>query len=673
MEKSNRSSKYKWNSVKTKLIAGMTAVAIIPTISIAVVSNAITQNVIGKQYGQATLQVTKQASDSLDYKIQGVVSQISLLSNNVDFKQFYQNPENAKYGNFLLNDTLNTNNEYLNVYFATTKNQMVLAPASQLPPGIDWTSRVWYKGAVNNDGKPFYSPPYKDAVTNKLVLTISQAVKDDSGNLVGVIGIDLSMDNFSKSMKSIQIGKNGYMTIIGNDGNYIYNPDSKKIGSALPTNLALADDLKKQNEGNSEYQLNGVDKFSSFTTNNRTGWKFISVLDKSEITNDANYIRNIGWLLTIVFGVLSAVCAYFLGKRISRNITTVKDALETASHGDFTARVSVNTNDEFKELEQSFNDTMEQLSASLRKVGVTSKTVLDTSAHLSIMTKETNAALSEVALAIEEIAQGANLQARNVQTSSDQMRNLSNQLDDVSDSTEEMNTVSDRSMELSGKGLERIVLLSEKSNETKTTTSEVASIVNEVDVRMEEINSIIDVITKITDQTNLLSLNASIESARAGEHGRGFAVVANEVRNLAEQSRASAVEIKRIVDSIKLVVKNAVNAMERTNKAVHEQEDAVSETKSIFNDILSAVRDLGQKVADVETSIKGSHSNKEVVSQEIESIIAVSQQTAAATEEVSASTEEISATMNSFTQHSNGLKELSEQLDNEIKKFKLGE
>ncbi|NRD79392.1 methyl-accepting chemotaxis protein [Bacillus sp. BRMEA1] len=663
--------KFKWNRVNHKLVAGMTAVAIIPTITIAIISNVVTQNIIDKQTTQNNLQLSEQISTSLDYKIEGVANQVHLLANNINFTQYYQNPMNSQYGYYLLDGTLKTNKDYAFVYYGTSKKELLSAPTTELPKDYDPTQRDWYQGAVAKDGKIFYSEPYKDEGTGQLVLTIAQAVKDQSGNIVGVLGIDLNMDNFSKAMEKIKIGNKGYMTIVGDDGKYIYNPDAKKIGTDFPKNIW--NNVNKDDEGSSNFQLNGSDEFSTFTTNKNTGWKFISIEDRSEITQTANSIRNIGWILTAIFGVLSALSAYILGKRISKNINTVKSALETAAQGDFTARVSVNTNDEFKDLEESFNDTMEQLSISLRKVGETSKTVFDTSAHLSMMTSETNAALSEVALAIEEIAQGANLQARNVQTSSDQMRDLSNQLDDVHVSTEDMNSVSQRSMELSSKGLERIVLLSEKSTETKSHTSEVASIVKEVDVRMEEINSIINVITKITDQTNLLSLNASIESARAGEHGKGFAVVANEVRNLAEQSRASAVEIKKIVDSIKSVVKNAVHAMERTNMAVNEQDEAVIETKAIFDQIQSAINDLAQKVTDVEMSIKDSQTNKEVVSQEIESIIAVSQQTAAATEEVSASTEEISATMNSFTQHSYGLKELSAQLDDEIKKFKLHE
>lgn len=664
-------SKFKWNSAKTKLIAGMTAVAIVPTISIGIISNIVTSKVTQEDLSKSTLQVTKQASTSLDYKIEGVGNQLSLLANNINFTEFYLNDMNATYGFFLLEGTLKTNSDYQSVYFASSKKDTVLAPKADLPEGYDPTERDWYKGAEEKNGEVYYSKPYEDAITKELVITISRAVLDKNGEIVGVAAIDLNMANFSKSINEIKIGDKGYLVIIGDNGKFITHPDSKQISSDLATTLTLWDDIEKNNEGYSEYELNNVDIFSAFMTNDKTGWKFVSVLEMEEITDGAEKVRNIAWIFTAIFGILSAIAAYFVGKRIAGNILTVKGALEKAAQGDFSARVSVNTKDEFKELEQSFNDTMEQLSTSFGKLGASSNTVLETSSHLSVITRETNAALSEVALAIEEIAQGSTLQARNVQVSSESMKGLAQQLEDISIVTENMNNVSHRSMELSTKGLEQVELLTDKSSETKSSTTEVASIVQKVNERMEEINAIIEVITKITDQTNLLSLNASIESARAGEHGRGFAVVANEVRKLAEQSQASAGEIKRIVDSIKAVVKNAVDSMERTNQAVTDQDIAVTETKAIFTEILSAVRELAQKADEVQLAIKESNANKDAVTNEMESIAAVSEQTAAATEEVAASAEQISATMNSFTQHANGLKDLSEQLDSEIKKFKL--
>jgi methyl-accepting chemotaxis protein len=662
---------FKWNSVKTKLITSMIIVALVPTISISVISTVVSQKAMTNQVSQSTLESTKQAQQSLDYYLQGIESQLDLVAHNINFTEFYKNPFNAKYGSVLLNGTLKTNKDYANVYFASTKKDMVLAPKTQLPADYDPTSRDWYKGAVEQNGKVFISKPYKDVGTHQMVLTLSQAVLNHNQQLVGVAAIDIGLSQFSKAINHLNIGENGYMSIVSQDGSYITHPDQNKVGSKSITKLSIWDAMQNKNSDYKEYTMNGVDTFSAFSTDKLTGWKFISTLDYAEINKSSKQLQLLSWILVCSFALLSALSAFIIGKRMAKNIITFKEALQTASNGDFTTRVSVHSQDEFKELEQSFNGMMEQLSEALLKVDQTSKAVRETSSNLDSMTQEANTALHEVAISINEIAKGAYSQATNVHTSAEQMKELSQQLDGISTVTEEMNTVSHRSLSLSNNGLEKVRILTEKASETKSSTSEVSFVVKNVAERMEEINEIIEVITKITEQTNLLSLNASIESARAGEHGRGFAVVANEVRSLAEQSKASATEIKRIVNSIKGVVKTAVKAMEKTSEVVQHQDIAVKETEAIFNDILLAINDLAKEVVTVESTVKDSQSNKDKVREEMDHITAVSQETAAATEEVSAAAEEISATMQVYTQQSNGLKELSEQLEQEIQKFKL--
>jgi methyl-accepting chemotaxis protein len=189
---------------------------------------------------------------------------------------------------------------------------------------------------------------------------------------------------------------------------------------------------------------------------------------------------------------------------------------------------------------------------------------------------------------------------------------------------------------------------------------------------MAQITTISATISQITAQTNLLSLNASIEAARAGDAGRGFAVVADEIRKLAEQSNRSTEEIKKIIEGIQGKSTMAVNAMSEASEIVAAQDKAVGETRGIFTEIMNAIAVLTSRVEEIKNSTTEVQENKENVLGQIECISSISQETASATEQVSASTQQINAAMNEFTKYAEELQRLSEVLDKEVGKFKLG-
>jgi methyl-accepting chemotaxis protein len=287
------------------------------------------------------------------------------------------------------------------------------------------------------------------------------------------------------------------------------------------------------------------------------------------------------------------------------------------------------------------------------------------------MAGETNVALNEVAVTIDQVAQGASETAKDIQISVEAVNNLATKIDTIDNLTNEMIVISDKSNSLSQEGLRVMNILTDKTEKNIKSSSSVALVVSDMKIETGKISVITDTINQISAQTNLLALNAAIEAARAGEAGKGFSVVADEIRKLAEQSTSATKQIQELIMGVKNKTESAVQSIETSNSIVEEQSQAVTETKDIFNKILEAIKDLMNEIKLVQNAATETNNAKEELVDRMQNISAVSEEASASAEEVSATTEEVSAAMNEFTNSAAGLKELSEKLEEQIKKFKI--
>jgi methyl-accepting chemotaxis protein len=578
--------------------------------------------------------------------------------------------ERIPYAKSTLKDIKESDEDVFSTYFGTEDGKFMIYPEGDMGKDFNHKERPWYKNAIANKGKVIISQPFNDARTKKLVVSVSKTVERD-GKLVGVVSMNISLENQSKSLAEIKIGENGYVYITDINGIILSHPDSKLIGTDTPTKLSIWDEVKSKNSGFTKYNYEGQNKFATYETNDDASWKLVAVVNESELNKDINLILMTILLVVAAASIVLIFIASFLSKSMTGNASKLNNAFNKAAEGDLTVRTDIKTKDEFGSLGRNFNGMLENIATLMGEVGASSKIVLETSVTLASMAEETTASIGQVSHAVDEIAQGASQTAHNSQSGAVEINDLSQKLDMVTVSTEDIGLISEETQILSIKGLEKIQLLGEKSNKTRLSTAHVGTIVIDMNKSTEQINIISDSIAQITEQTNLLSLNASIEAARAGEAGRGFAVVADEIRKLADQSKKSTEEIKRIIETIQGRSFTAVKAMEETERNVKEQDKAVGETQQIFNEIIQAIKILGQKIKEIKKDTFSINSKKEKVVEEIENISSISEETASATEEVSASTEQINATMEELTRYVENLQILSQKLGEGVGRFRI--
>ncbi|AKN29705.1 chemotaxis protein [Clostridium carboxidivorans P7] len=660
---------FKLNSIRTKLVISLISICLIPLIISGAVSYVESKSILNKKLSLTSSQSILQIENGLTNYFNGFSDIVSLTASNPGIVNV-DTDNNTGIVSEILKGVKESDKDILGVYYGTSSGKFTIYPNAKMPDGYDATKRDWYKQALDNKGKVIITPPYKDAATGNSVVTLAKTV-EKNGQVVGVIGLDCSLTTLSQKISSQKIGTTGYVFISDISGTILAHPNKELVGTKEAANLSFWDKVKSENSGFINYTYNGAKKFGVYKTNEFTGWKLVACLNETELSSDTMAILQITSLITLVMVLFAVGLSLLLSKGIANNIKKLKDVFARASNGDLTVSITATTKDEFKDLAESFNLMMRNISELINNVTNSSKTVLDTSSSLANMSEEVTSSITEVSKAIEEVSLGATEQAQNAQKGASEMEDLSARLDKINISSKEMDEISKDTKELGSKGLSMIDTLIEKSDKAKIATKSVNDVISAMNESSKQINIISETISDITSQTNLLSLNASIESARAGEAGKGFAVVAEEIRTLAEQSQSSTEEIKKIIAAIQKKSETAVSAINSTEAAVNDQYLAVNKTQEIFNNILKSIETMIVKVDEVKMSIVDINDKKQSTVAEIENISSISEQTASASQEVTASTEEITATMENFTQHSNKLQMLAKQLETQITKFKV--
>jgi len=542
----------------------------------------------------------------------------------------------------------------------------------------DYFKYDWYKNGITANKKVVWSEPYEDAVTKVGMITSTSSIRKD-GKIVGVTTVDIGLKEFEEYIRGIKIGNTGYAFIVSAEGFYLGHKDSNKN---LKEKIIDDKDDQVKNLGAKILKTNSVSIFKAAVYGAEnfivaapigdTGMRLILVYPTSEAYQEVNRVllmNGLVFLVALVLLVFSIIIAFNM--KIGRPLDQLVAGAEQIAKGNLSIKINVVSDDEIGRLARNLNTMTESLRNIIIQVLQLAEQVAYSAQQLTAHAEQSAQATNEVATSISDVSQGTDKQVHTLGNTVLLVEQTSAGVQQIAANANIATTTSEQTSKMALAGGEAVRKAILQINSVRETITNSAAVVSKLGERSTEIGQILDTISGIASQTNLLALNAAIEAARAGEQGRGFAVVADEVRKLAEQSQGAAKKIATLIQEIQEETARAVLAMEKGTEEVKVGTQVVHETEDMFSDILVLINQVAEQIKDISGASQQMAKNSQAVVTQVYEINAISKNNSGQAESVSAVTEEQAAAMEEIAQSSENLARRAQELHNTVRNFKV--
>lgn len=420
-------------------------------------------------------------------------------------------------------------------------------------------------------------------IDNSLVLMYVVPIRNN-GRVVGALVGRRNGTALNDITDRLGFGDTGWSIIIDDEGTVFAHPTREYVMDQRNLftdkgNLAEAGEALRAlgvgNTGVIRYNLDGLQRMIAYTPVASTGWMIGVGAMEADVLADVHSLRTYFLVVAILFIALGIAVAIIVARQIAKPLQKVQEVIEAAADGDLTRSVSIDSNDEIGAVAKAVNKTMESMGEVLGLTTEMTGKLANTSERLAAASQEVSASVEEVASTTNEFSGTLDTMNTNAQTMNDTVQGVSLQAVEGTSAIEDI--------------VHQMQIL-------RDNTERMASDVSGLGSLSDEIGNIVNTISAIADQTNLLALNAAIEAARAGEHGRGFAVVADEVRKLAEQSSEATTDIGALIGQIQSGITATVSGMSEGSTQAENALQSVGQSSKMLNGILESVEEINRQV-----------------------------------------------------------------------------
>lgn len=521
------------------------------------------------------------------------------------------NPEKAVVASLLEQKALTSS--FMATYVGDSQGTFTIRPDTKMPDGFDPRVRPWYKGAQASNGSTL-TEPYIDAATGQLIISVATP-STKGGQSIGVVGGDLSLQTLVDNIGALDFGGMGYAFLVNADGKVLVHPDKALVMKTLSD--VYPKDTPKISGDFSEVQANGKTNIVTFTPIKglpSVNWYLGVSVDKDKSFAMLSEFRTSAVIATIIAVVIIIALLGMLIRVLLQPLHLMTRAMQDIAdgEGDLTRRLTIQNNDEFGTLGNAFNRFVERIHTSIREVSSATEHVNEValrvvSASNSSMVNSDEQAnrTNSVAAAINQLGAAAQEIARNA-------AQASSQASDARHLAEDGQQVVERN----------IKAMTQLSSMISTSSTNIEAL----NSKTVNIGQILEVITSISQQTNLLALNAAIEAARAGEAGRGFAVVADEVRNLAHRTQESAQQVQTMIEELQVGARDSVTTMSESQRHSLDSVEIANLAGERLNSVTQRIGEIDGMNQSVATATEEQTSVVESINMDITEINTLNQE-----------------------------------------------
>lgn len=511
-----------------------------------------------------------------------------------------------------------------------------------------------------------------DSTKHTMVDVINTTSKIVENEISNADTEDLDYDEYAKSLSDVKLEgmDSSYVYVVKNDGTMLYHPTKEKVGQPVENAVIKGvvqqlQDGKKPGTTVVEYDFNGTTKYSAYTILNNENILVLTA-DESEALAGITTVTGVAVGIIAIVVIIAIIISFIMGRRLMRPLVKVSTIIEDVANGNIEADFSVvkESNDEIGLIIEKMKELTQSLGSIVGKIRNSSDTMSSNSYELNDTSSQTLAANNEISKAVEDVAEGSTGMAASISKINENLLEMSNETKDINASVDEIKNQTVAVQDSSKIMNDKIKSMQDSSHKMDEGISAISKRIETVNTTVDKVSNIVSVIEEISSETNLLSLNASIEAARAGDAGKGFAVVAQEIRVLSDNTNTELENIKQIISSLVEECRYCVQASGTIVEDNAKQKEEIRAVLDEFSELDEQIQKTAEKADEIEELVTAMIELNDDITKSSNSLTDVSAANAAATEEMNANIEELNAMMHGVSEmaghmndESDGLKE----------------